>query len=424
MQPFTDDFRVILNQQDLLQVAPKLMLDSGLAAVGRVREHDTLEGREFILDRWEIVSPFPNGRQRPPMTTWAVMLSEDSTSLDSLIERLSPKRSQRVIVLLLNRKDHSKLTLAAWFDGRWTNPSEVSLVGSGMLTLKSSDRFTAVEESSDQSIRASRTRDALPRGVFEKVRSAQVAMVGAGGGGIALAGCLVSIGILKLTMIDSDRLGPENLDRMPWVRHQSVGEHKTKELACRLAENQPDLLVRGLPYSIQSDIPAEHLRSNRPDVMFSFVDSNSARLATSLLARELETIHIDLGSSVVWEEKTRVLSGDIRLFEPGQGRGCVACVPAMPQIEDVLYDLSRPPGSLARGPQVPWNESRAGSLFHLNHMVAALAMELWVAWLSGSLRTSTWTRLRWRGEIPEVRQTSVASPAGSAGEKSCRFCWE
>ena len=130
MQPFTDDFRVILNQQDLLQVAPKLMLDSGLAAVGRVREHDTLEGREFILDRWEIVSPFPSGRQRPPMTTWAVMLADDSTSLDSLIERLSPKRSQRVIVLLLNRKDHSKLTLAAWFDGHWTNPSEVSLVGS------------------------------------------------------------------------------------------------------------------------------------------------------------------------------------------------------------------------------------------------------------------------------------------------------
>ncbi len=424
MHPLTDDFRVILNQQDLLQVAPKLLLDSGLAAVGRVRERDTLDGREFILDRWEIVSPFPSGRQRPPMTTWTVMLAEDSTSLDALIQQLSPKRSQRVIALLLNQQDHSKLTLAAWFDGNWASPSEVSLVGSGMLTLKSSDRLTAVENSSDQSIRASRTRNALPRSAFEKVRSANVAMVGAGGGGIALAGSLVSIGVLKLTMIDSDRLGPENLDRMPWVRHQSVGEHKTKELAWRLAENQPDLLVRGLPYSIQSNIAADHLRSNRPDVLFSFVDSNSARLATSLLARELGTIHIDLGSSIVWEDKTRVLAGDIRLFEPGQGRGCVACVPAMPEIEDVLYDLASPPGSLARGPQIPWNESRAGSLYHLNHMVAALAIELWVSWLSGSIRTSTWTRLRWQGVTPEVRQSSVASPTGSPGEKNCRFCGE
>jgi molybdopterin/thiamine biosynthesis adenylyltransferase len=424
MDPLTDEYRVILNQQDLLQVTPRLLLDPGRAAVCRVRERDTLEGREFILDRWEITSPFPSGQQRPPMTTWAVMLADDSPSLDSLIKRLSPKRSQRVILLQLNRWDHAKLTLSAWFDDQWSSPSEVSMVGSGMLTLKSSDRLMADENSSDQSIRTSRTRDALPLNAFEKVRHAQVAMVGAGGGGIALAGSLVSIGVLQLTMIDSDRLGPENLDRMPWVRYQSIGEHKTKELACRLAENQPELLIRGLPYSIQSDIAAEHLRSNRPDVLFSFVDSNSARLATSLLARELETIHIDLGSSIVWEENTRVLSGDIRLFEPGQGRGCVACVPAMPALEDVLYDLSRPPGSLARGRQVPWNQSRAGSLYHLNHMVTALGVELWLAWLSGSIRTSTWTRLRWRGEIPEIRQSSVASPAASKSEKKCSFCWE
>jgi hypothetical protein len=228
MDPLTDEYRVILNQQDLLQVTPRLLLDPGRAAVCRVRERDTLEGREFILDRWEITSPFPSGQQRPPMTTWAVMLADDSPSLDSLIKRLSPKRSQRVILLQLNRKDHAKLTLSAWLDGQWSSPSEVSLVGSGMLTLKSSDRLMADENSSDQSIRASRTRDALPRNAFEKVRHAQVAMVGAGGGGIALAGTLVSIGVLKLTMIDSDRLGPENLDRMPWVRHQSIGTFNSR----------------------------------------------------------------------------------------------------------------------------------------------------------------------------------------------------
>jgi hypothetical protein len=117
-----------------------------------------------------------------------------------------------------------------------------------------------------------------------------------------------------------------------------------------------------------------------------------------------------------------VMAGDIRLFEPG-GQGCVCCCPQMPDLDDVLADMSRPAGAMLRGPRVPWDAERAGSLYHLNALVSSLATELWISYLAGRVQTSTWIRIRWKlGAPPRIEQAAVTSP--QIGERGkCRFCW-
>jgi len=152
------------------------------------------------------------------------------------------------------------------------------------------------------------------------------------------------------------------------------------------------------------------------DAVISFVDSDAARLAVSRLCQESETVHMDVGTLVQWtQEGTRRMSADVRLFEPR--RGCVACVPAMEQMDDALYELAAPEGALHRGRPMAWDELRAGSLLHLNAAVCSLAVETWLGWLAGKYTTSHWARMFWNEfETPEFH----SGPVGPSNQ--CLFC--
>jgi hypothetical protein len=427
----TTPLHLILNQRSFLAIVPQICLDRERVAVARVRERSTPHSHELILDRW-ILSNTPSGRLRPPMTTWAVLIAgTEKTPIDSLLERFQPKRSHQFLIIVIDPEDRSRYRAVLWHDGSWMTPADISLVGPGMTRLLASPRNedhpcdldTYMRRKVDEALRESRTRPALPPGVYDKLKPQRVALIGADGGGGALAPMFRSIGIRDMLIVDGDRMGLENLDRMPMVPAKGVTEKKSTLVARALGRNNPGSVMRSIPFAIESPEARERLRTLRPDLLVTFVDSNIARVAASLLARELECIHLDCGSLIQFEnDGERVMAGDIRLFEPG-GQGCVCCCPQMPDLDDVLADMSRPAGAMLRGPRVPWDAERAGSLYHLNALVSSLATELWISYLAGRVQTSTWIRIRWKlGAPPRIEQAAVTSP--QIGERGkCRFCW-
>ena len=447
----TEEDRLILDQADFLAVAPRLLIEFHLMAVGHVRRRIAGRIREFIVDRWEFADGTPRGLDRPPLLDWAVLASSPSENRSSvgnhlqwLIEELQPKRSQLVVALLLDPTDHARLTTGLWHDGCWTFPQETHLIGPGMLILqRHSDKNSTVVFSfenpaptpsilpsasaapNDLRLRESRTAGAL-RSLYDRLgstsgRMTHAVVVGAGGGGQELVRQLIACGVRHVTTIDGDTIGPENLDRMTMAHPADIGQPKVRQLARAVYSQQPELLVHAIPKSVQHSETIKYLHRTRADVLFSFLDSDVGRLATSLLAREMHAVHIDVGSLIQYAgdpgAERRVMSADVRLFVPG-GRGCVACVPEMPGIETVLYHLSSPANCLERGQPRPWNTNRAGSLLHLNSLAAGLAMETWFAWLERRIFSSTWTRLRWDGLVPQVESIAV-----NKGD-NCLFCNE
>lgn len=128
--------------------------------------------------------------------------------------------------------------------------------------------------------------------------------------------------------------------------------------------------------------------------------------------------HLDVATSIQGRaDDAREITAEARLFLPGSGEGCVVCVGGMQNIDDLLYDLDAPPGSLRRRLRPAWNQQRAGSLVTVNSIVVGAALQTWLDLLSGRLRNSFWQRLAWRPGQGLVGDAGVVR-----GAPDCRFC--
>lgn len=412
------------------------MLDQGQFVVGRVVRRRTTQGLELIIDSWSHAEGIPDGRSMAPMLDWAVMVNNFNQRIpvERLIDVVQPKRSHLLVAISLEPDHHELLPVLILDNGRVSRPEQVRFIGSGLLTLPDSnikvpsaidrdpndsrstdnDEPTSSGTMDNETLRSSRTVGAL-RALYDRLQKLIVILVGAGRGGQELARQLVAAGVRRLIIIDGDRIGPENLDAMPMVTTADLGEFKAVHLARVLRLNQPDLTVTCIPHSVFASDAVRMLRETRADTVFSFIDSDAGRLAVSQLCTATQTVHVDTGSLIEWKEDARTMSADVRLFEPGLG--CVACVPPMENLDEVLYQFSAPDNALSRGLPTEWDDQRAGSLLHLNAMACAVTIETWLGWLNGNISTSHWTRIRWtEGGIPEFH-------AGNVGpNEHCRFC--
>lgn len=426
---------VIINQPRFLQAVRPVLLDRGRFATGRIRRRKTLRATELIIDEWSVSDVTPNGRTLAPMMDWAVMTTNfgGMFPVERLPEIVQPRQSHLLVAISLHPDNYRALSVLIWDEGTLRPPERLHFIGHGLLTLPDpiqltssgkdskddqlADRGEVQEDRQSESptrLRASRTAGALGS-LYFRLATMLIIIVGAGRGAQELARQLVAAGLRRLIIIDSDTIGPENLDAMPMARVLDLGMNKATHLARALRRNQPDLVTSAVPHSVTSVDGMRTLRETRADTVFSFIDNNVGRLAVARLCQETDTMHLDVGTLTQRNNDGRMMSADVRLLEPRLG--CVACVPEMPQLEDVLYELAAPSDSLHRGRQQEWNEQRAGSLLHLNAMASSLAIETWFRWLNGDIQTSHWLRLRWPASgTPEVIEAAVGpSP-------SCRFC--
>ena len=433
--------RVVINQSRLEPHDSHLFLDENTTLIGAVRRRHCGNTLELIIDQWTKASDTPDGQRFAPMMDWAVMTntgSDEGVTPVEVIERIQPKKSQLLIAFAIDPLKRDQLPCQIRFQDQTLTPDEIVFIGPGMVRIDGSqdddsDRTpdlsgesllhrTGPETNNSELVRRSRTVGAIGDAYFQ-LEKMSIAINGCGRGGSALATHFVAAGARNLTLIDGDRIGIENVDSMPMITTKQIGGYKSVALGNSLIANQPSLVCHCVTNAIGSPEVQAVLDSKRFDLVVTFVDDQAARLAASLYCQKTETMHLDVGTMIQFESEVgndqggpkRIMTADVRLFQPR--RGCVACVPEMINLQEVLYELNRPEDCFKLGRPQTWDQQRAGSSLHLNTLACSLALELWLDWLRAKREHSQWSRIGWtENEMPEFDAFDVDA------EPSCRFC--
>jgi hypothetical protein len=381
--------------------------------MGKFRRQTLPTGERLLVDEVNIVDELPVGLDRPPLDDYFLLHLEYASThgwpAAELIRRSAPLGAQSLAALVVQRNQQ----LVGGWDAAMRTPEgqiveidRVRVSGPGLLKL--GRRPTITELTDEQARRWSRTIGVLGLEAFHRLREMTITIVGAGRTGSLMAAQLVAIGVGHLRLVDADVVEDHNLDTVPNLHPSSRGQSKVQAVAKHLLAARNDLQVTCIAQSVLAQSTAEMLRSLTSDVYISCVDSDAARLAVSLLARESLTAHLDVGTVIRrGDSGQKQMSADIRLLLPSQG--CCRCAGRVANEEAALYELSAPPGTLQRGIPLAWNEHRQGSLVSLNSMAVGVGVELLRALVAGDLQTSFWQRLDWdsatglRGEAAAVR---------------------
>lgn len=114
---------------------------------------------------------------------------------------------------------------------------------------------------------------------LERLKSANVLIVGVGGVGAYAAEMLVRAGIGRVTIADSDYVSESNINRQLIALHSTIGRLKTDVLAERLIDINPELQLRVVPEYIKDEKTDEILDSDTFDYIVDAIDTLSPKLA-------------------------------------------------------------------------------------------------------------------------------------------------
>jgi molybdopterin/thiamine biosynthesis adenylyltransferase len=123
--------------------------------------------------------------------------------------------------------------------------------------------------------------------------SLNVAVVGCGGTGSAVAEQLVRLGVRHLRLVDPDVLSASNVTRVYGSTAADVDRPKVDVLAEHLARIAPDVQVDTMPSMLTVEATARAV--SRADVVFGCTDDNAGRLVLSRLSTYMSILVIDCG---------------------------------------------------------------------------------------------------------------------------------
>ncbi len=359
-------------------------------AIGGFRRLETPTGVQFLIDDIEISVPpragegrrFPDGAlivAMQPRAQWC--------AAKEVLAELRLRPHDPVVILSLTSDDPGLWDACVQDRGRTSEIDEIRVVEPGMPHIR---RFDAVTTAPARNQRWSRTIGGLGSlKTWSKLRNSHVVLVGCGGNGSQFAFQLACMGVGRMTIVEHDTLGLENLDRMPGVVLADVGKNKGVVLAKKLIALRPDIAIRCIKQPLLECL--DHLKSPA-DLLVTCVDDDAARLAASWLSRQRLWPHLDVATSIQRTEGQGLSkTGDCRLLLPRQG--CVACIGGLDDPERCLYEIAAPPGVMHRGEPTVWASQRAGSLVSLNGLVVSAAVQDWLDFLESKLQGSTWHRI-------------------------------
>ena len=114
---------------------------------------------------------------------------------------------------------------------------------------------------------------------LERLKNANILVVGVGGVGAYAAEMLVRAGVGKMTIADSDTVSKSNINRQLIALHSTVGRVKTDVLAERLKDINPELILKVVPEYIKDEKTDEILDSEKFDYIVDAIDTLSPKLA-------------------------------------------------------------------------------------------------------------------------------------------------
>jgi len=150
----------------------------------------------------------------------------------------------------------------------------------------------------------------------QRLRSAKVAVIGAGGLGVPVLQYLAGAGLGELVIVDGDRLEASNLHRQTWYALADCGEMKATLAARRVQALNPTVKTTVHPERLTATSADALLQGC--DLILDCTDNFTSKFLLNDLAHRLGTPVI-LASVHQYE-------GQLQLVDPAQGTSCLRCV--------------------------------------------------------------------------------------------------
>ena len=238
----------------------------------------------------------------------AASLRDETTDVTALFPLLYPTAPP--LILLTRRAEASDISLLSELAARVADGREsrtVALPLPWSLNVDEQDRLAAALDgvvaqalgrghtarptgspagsgAGDAEVARDGIRARLEGAVASSLQSARVLLVGLGSGGSQTAEALTRASVEHFTLIDPDKVGPENLSRSVY-QLADVGKDKTEALATRLTAINPAVNVRAVA-SLLDGIPDEDLTAmvQESDLVIAATDDPKAQLRLNHLA--------------------------------------------------------------------------------------------------------------------------------------------
>ncbi len=122
-----------------------------------------------------------------------------------------------------------------------------------------------------------RTEQLLGKEGLERLQNARVAVFGIGGVGSYAAEALARSGVGALDLFDADDVAPSNLNRQLVALHSTIGEQKVAVMARRVADINPQCIVRPVPL-FYDRASADSVELTVYDYVVDAIDTVSAKI--------------------------------------------------------------------------------------------------------------------------------------------------
>lgn len=167
------------------------------------------------------------------------------------------------------------------------------------------------------------------------LREAHVAIVGVGGVGGTAAEALARAGVGKITLVDGDTIDATNRNRQVIALSSNEGESKVSELAKRLHDINPDLVVYTHHVFLKDEVIQNFIETPF-DYVIDAIDSLSAKawLIHSLIEKKIPVI-VSLGSA------GKMNPALIRVCQLNQTQGCPLARALRQRLKQIGTDLSK-----------------------------------------------------------------------------------
>lgn len=146
----------------------------------------------------------------------------------------------------------------------------------------------------------------------EKLKLANVLLIGAGGLGCLTAELLTRAGVGKITILDADQIETSNLQRQVAFQPQDIGFYKAETLAKRLKQINPHICVEAHNIRLTEDNAANFIAAQ--DLVLDGCDQFTTRYLVNQVCKEQATPLIS-ASAIAYEGQLFMVMPDSACYE-------------------------------------------------------------------------------------------------------------
>jgi hypothetical protein len=147
----------------------------------------------------------------------------------------------------------------------------------------------------------------------------RVGVVGLSGTGSHVSTELAHLGVEDFVLIDPQRIGPENADRIVGATYEDVGNRRSKVAVAErtIKKIRPWAQVEALECSVFDAAALNSLKA--VDIVFGCTDNYSSRLVQNKLSRQYYLPYIDVGTGIFINQETHKITnmgGQVHIMLP------------------------------------------------------------------------------------------------------------